>query len=81
LRRRKCAPSCNRCSRDRSVPLSASALHLVIPRPKELDGDVIVAALAPSIAGDDDEMIVATTNADQLDRFVLAGAWRDIPPE
>jgi hypothetical protein len=49
--------------------------------PKELDGDVIVAAQASSVAGEDDDVTVATTNVGHLDRFVPAAAWRDIPPD
>lgn len=49
--------------------------------PKELDGDVILAAQAFLATGEDDQVIVATTNAVHLSRFVPAAAWRDIPPE
>jgi predicted nucleic acid-binding protein len=47
--------------------------------PKELDGDVILAAQARLATGEDDDVIVATTNAVHLGRFVPAAAWRDIP--
>jgi predicted nucleic acid-binding protein len=47
--------------------------------PKGLDRDVIVAAQARSVAGEDDEVIVATTNVGHLALFVSAAAWRDVP--
>lgn len=48
--------------------------------PKELDGDVIIAAQARTITRVGDEMIVATTNPGHLARFVPAKIWRDILP-
>lgn len=47
--------------------------------PKELDGDVIIAAQARTVASADDDLIVATTNIGHLSRFVPAANWRDIP--
>ncbi len=49
--------------------------------PKELDGDVILAAQARLAAGEDDELTVATTNAGHIGRFVPAAGWRDISPD
>jgi predicted nucleic acid-binding protein len=47
--------------------------------PKELDGDVIIAAQARATLRADDDLIVATTNPGHLSRFVPAAHWRDIP--
>ena len=49
--------------------------------PKALDADVIVAAQARLVTGEDDEMTVATTNVGHLAQFVSAAGWRDIPPD
>ena len=43
-----------------------------------LDGDVILAAQALSLGYDADEVIVATTNAGHISRFVTARRWQDI---
>jgi hypothetical protein len=48
--------------------------------PKEMDGDVIVAAQVHTVADEGDEVTVATTNPGHLGRFVAAAAWRDIRP-
>ena len=42
---------------------------------KALDGDVILAAQAILIAGEEDDAIIATTNVGHLARFVAAENW------
>jgi predicted nucleic acid-binding protein len=44
--------------------------------PKELDGDVILAAQLLSVRGTD--IVVATTNVGHLEHFVTAKRWQDI---
>lgn len=44
--------------------------------PKELDGDVILAAQAALVAEEGNEVIVATTNVGHLSQFVDARDWR-----
>lgn len=44
--------------------------------PKELDGDVILAAQALTLA--ESGLVVATTNVGHLSRFVTAKPWRDV---
>jgi hypothetical protein len=46
--------------------------------PKELDGDVILAAQAHRLALAGDEVVVATTNVAHLARFVPARKWDEI---
>ena len=46
--------------------------------PKALDGDVILAAQAISVAEEGNEVIVATTNVEHLSQFVNAREWRFI---
>ena len=43
-----------------------------------LDGDVILAAQALSLGYVPDEVIVATTNASHLSRFITARRWQEI---
>jgi predicted nucleic acid-binding protein len=45
---------------------------------KALDGDVILAAQATLVAGEGDEVVIATTNVGHLSRFVTAQLWEDI---
>ena len=44
--------------------------------PKELDGDVIIAAQAALVVDEGNEVIVATTNIGHLSQFVDARDWR-----
>ncbi|MCU0544373.1 MAG: nucleic acid-binding protein [Oscillatoriaceae cyanobacterium Prado104] len=44
--------------------------------PQALDGDVILAAQAMSVADEENEVIVATTNVRHLSQFVDAREWR-----
>lgn len=46
--------------------------------PKELDGDVILAAQAHQIKSEYDDVLVATENVGHLDQFVDARSWREI---
>ncbi|MEG4939850.1 nucleic acid-binding protein [Microcoleus sp. F4-D5] len=46
--------------------------------PKELDGDVILAAECLLIVEGGEEVVIATTNVGHLSRFVDAREWRDI---
>jgi predicted nucleic acid-binding protein len=46
--------------------------------PKELDGDVILAAQAALVADEGNEVIIATTNMGHLSQFVDAREWRII---
>jgi hypothetical protein len=46
--------------------------------PLALDGDVILAAIALSIAAEGHEVVVATDNARHLSLFVDARHWSDI---
>lgn len=46
--------------------------------PKELDGDVILAAQALLIVEGGEGVVIATTNVGHLFRFVDAREWRDI---
>lgn len=43
-----------------------------------LDGDVILAAQAISLGYGADEVVVATTNAEHIARFITAKRWQDI---
>jgi len=45
---------------------------------RALDGDVILAAQARTIASDREPVIVATTNVSHLSRFVPAADWREV---
>jgi predicted nucleic acid-binding protein len=45
---------------------------------ESLDADVILAAQATTLADDDDEPIIATTNVGHLTRFVAADNWENI---
>jgi predicted nucleic acid-binding protein len=46
--------------------------------PKELDGDVILAAQGLLVGEDGEDVVIATTNVGHLSRFVDAREWRDI---
>lgn len=46
--------------------------------PKELDGDVILAAQGLLVGEGGEEVVIATTNVGHLSRFVDAREWRDI---
>jgi predicted nucleic acid-binding protein len=46
--------------------------------PKELDGDVILAAQSALVADEGNEVIIATTNVGHLSQFVDAREWRFI---
>lgn len=46
--------------------------------PQALDVDVILAAQATTAAGEDDEVVIATTNVGHLSRFVAAQDWQEI---
>ena len=46
--------------------------------PKELDGDVILAAQALLVSESGEGVVIATTNVGHLSRFVDARHWRDI---
>jgi predicted nucleic acid-binding protein len=46
--------------------------------PKELDGDVILAAQAVLVADEGNEVIIATTNVGHLSQFIDAREWRFI---
>ncbi|MES2465334.1 MAG: nucleic acid-binding protein [Armatimonadota bacterium] len=48
--------------------------------PKALDGDVILAAQALSLAPPPESLIVATENVAHLSRYVTAAEWRSIAP-
>jgi predicted nucleic acid-binding protein len=45
-----------------------------------IDADMILCAQATLAGGEDDEIIVATTNVGHLSLFVDARTWRDITP-
>jgi predicted RNA-binding protein with PUA domain len=44
--------------------------------PKELDGDVILAAQAILVASEGNEVVIATTNVGHLSQFIDAREWR-----
>ena len=44
--------------------------------PKELDGDVILAAQATLVADEGNEVIIATTNVGHLSQFIDAREWQ-----
>jgi predicted nucleic acid-binding protein len=44
--------------------------------PKELDGDVILAAQAALVADEGNEVIIATTNVGHLSQFIDAREWQ-----
>jgi hypothetical protein len=46
------------------------------PDPKELDGDVILAAQAALVADEGNEVIIATTNVGHLSQFIDAREWQ-----
>jgi len=46
---------------------------------RELDGDVILAAQAVTLALPAGEVVVATANAGHIGRFTVAKAWQDVP--
>lgn len=46
--------------------------------PKELDGDVILAAQGLLVGEGGEKVVIATTNVGHLSRFVDAREWRDI---
>jgi predicted nucleic acid-binding protein len=75
------------------LPLTDSALRLAsqlwaqarnagVPTadPKELDGDVLIAAQALELGYPVSDFIVATVNVGHLSRFVPADEWRNIKP-
>ena len=76
---------------DRYLPLTTSRIRLAaelwadirrrgLPTadPKELDGDVIVAAQAMTLAAAPGGFVVATTNVVHLSRFVPSDLWGNI---
>ena len=46
--------------------------------PKELDGDVILAAQGLLVGEGGEEVVIATTNVGHLSRFVDAREWQNI---
>lgn len=66
----------------RAASLWADARKRGLPTAPEesLDVDVILAAQTLELTGEDDEVIVATTNPHHLSRFVNARNWQDITP-
>lgn len=48
--------------------------------PKELDGDVLIAAQALTLGAAPSGLIVATSNVGHLGQFVPAALWTDIAP-
>ena len=46
--------------------------------PKELDGDVILAAQGLLVGEGGEEVVIATTNVEHLSRFVDAREWQNI---
>ena len=78
---------------DRYLALSDQALRLAaqlwaqarnagIPTadPKELDGDVLIAAQALTLGVPAADLVIATTNVGHLARFVPADLWTNITP-
>lgn len=81
----------NAAEPDRYLPLSDAALKLAatlwaearqkgLPTadPRELDGDVILAAQALTFGAPPEEIVIATTNVGHLARFVTAETWTNI---
>jgi hypothetical protein len=75
------------------LPLSDSALRMASTRwarsraagastadPKELDGDVLIAAQAFDMGFPSSDLIIATTNPGHLSQFVRCDLWTDIKP-
>ncbi len=56
-------------------------LNLTTADKQALDGDVILCAQALSLGIPADQIIVATSNAAHIGRFLNAAAWADIQPE
>lgn len=83
----------NSSTPDRYLPLTDSALRLAsklwararnagtaTADPKELDGDVLIAAQALDTGLELSDIIVAATNVGHLGQFVPAALWTDIVP-
>lgn len=58
-------------ARNRGIPTAA---------PQALDGDVILAAQALTMGEPEPEIIIATTNATHLSRYLAADLWSNITP-
>ena len=78
---------------DRYLPLTDSALRqasklwararnsgLPTADPKELDGDVLIAAQVLDVGLAPGSFVIATTNVSHLSRFVPAELWSSIRP-
>lgn len=65
-----------------AIKLWATARNAGMPTadPKELDCDVLIAALALNLGLRPDELVVATYNVGHLTRYVTAMSWRDVKP-
>ena len=83
----------NSAYRDRYLPLTDSALFLAADLwarsrnagtptadPKELDGDVLIAAQALDLGLPPSDFIIATVNVGHLAQFVPADLWTNIKP-
>ena len=83
----------NNASPDRYLPLSATALRLAAnlwararnagtttADPKELDGDVLIAAQALDMGLPLSDFVIATVNVGHLSQFASADLWTNIKP-